>query len=246
MKKLLLVFVVVVLASLGVYAISAPPSDNRVTAEPHQTKQKVSFNSRQLSITDPASYWVVVNKQHALRPTSYAPTDLVTPSVPLRVPGNPTMQLRSETAAAVERMFAAAHADGIQLMVSSGYRSYDYQVSLYGGYVASAGQVQADIQSARPGYSEHQTGLAFDAEPVSRTCELEQCFADTPEGRWIATHAYSYGFILRYTPVDTAVTGYESEPWHFRFVGTALSGEMHHRGVTTLEQFFVISGGSKY
>lgn len=246
MKKLLLVFVAVVLASVAAYAVTAPSSVNRVPAVPHQTKQIQSFNSRQLSITDPASNWVVANKQHALSPTSYAPTDLVTPSVPLRVPGNPTMQLRSETAAAVERMFAAAQADGIQLMVSSGYRSYDYQVSLYDGYVSSVGRAQADIQSARPGYSEHQTGLAFDAEPTSRTCELEQCFADTPEGKWTSAHAYSFGFILRYTPGDVSVTGYESEPWHFRYVGTALSGEMHKRGVTTLERFFTVSGGSKY
>ena len=156
------------------------------------------------------------------------------------------MQLRAEPATALEEMFAAAKSDGIQLMLSSGYRSYDYQVSLYDGYVSSAGQTQADIQSARPGYSEHQTGLAFDAEPVSRTCELEQCFADTPEGKWLATHAYEYGFILRYTPADIATTGYESEPWHFRYVGKALATEMHKKGVATLEKFFKITGGHSY
>ena len=254
MKKTLVTLAVVTLTGLGVfcYAASRPARvvshDTTSTTTPTKVpvKQPSTFDTKQLSTIDPTSLWVVVNKQHALQPASYAPSDLVIPNVPLRVPGNATMKLRAEPAAAVERMFAAAKADGLGLMVSSGYRSYDYQVSLYSGYVSSAGQAQADVQSARPGYSEHQTGLAFDVEPVSRTCELEQCFADTPEGKWMAAHAYNYGFILRYTPVDVSVTGYESEPWHFRYVGGALAGEIHHTGASTLETFFGITGGDKY
>jgi D-alanyl-D-alanine carboxypeptidase len=123
-------------------------------------------------------------------------------------------------------------------MLSSGYRSYDYQVGLYNGYVKSQGQATADTQSARPGYSEHQTGLAVDIEPASKKCELDACFADTPEGKWLVANAYKYGFILRYTQDKTAVTGYAYEPWHFRYVGTPLATEMHNQNVATLEEFF--------
>lgn len=209
-------------------------------------KASGSFNKNQYSLTDPASIWVVVNKQHPLNPKTYAPTDLVTPNVPLRVPGNETMQLRTVTAKAVESMFAAAKTAGLQLMLSSGYRSYTYQVSLYDGYVQSQGQATADTQSARPGYSEHQTGFALDVEPVSRTCELEQCFGTTPEGKWVAANAYKYGFIVRYTSGNENVTGYEPEPWHIRYIGVELATELHNAGVATLEQFFGVTGGKNY
>jgi D-alanyl-D-alanine carboxypeptidase len=205
-----------------------------------------SFNKSQYSLTDPSSIWVIVNKQHPLNPISYAPTDLVVPSVPLRVPGNETMQVRAVTASALEQMFAAAKTQGIELMLASGYRSYSYQASLYSGYVQNMGIVDADASSARPGYSEHQTGFAADLEPVSRNCELEQCFGTTPEGEWLAAHAYQYGFIIRYTAGNQSITGYEPEPWHVRYVGTSLSTELHNTGIQTLEQFFGVSGGTVY
>jgi len=156
------------------------------------------------------------------------------------------MQVRKVTATALEQMFAAAKQQGIDLMLSSGYRSYAYQVSLYNGYVQTQGQATADTQSARPGYSEHQTGFAADIEPVSKECEVDPCFGTTPEGIWLAANAYKYGFIIRYTAADQKITGYEAEPWHIRYVGTALSTELHSTGVQTLEQFFGISGGAVY
>ena len=208
--------------------------------------KSLPFDITRYATTAPSSIWVVVNKQHALNPKDYAPDDLVIPNVPLRVPGNESMRLRARTATAVEQMYAAAKISELDLMLSSGYRSYDYQVKLYGSYVTSMGQDKADTQSARPGYSEHQTGLALDIEPSSRKCELEQCFADTPEGQWLAANSYKYGFILRYTPTDVMTTGYQSEPWHFRYVGNELATEMHKTNVATLEQFFGISGGQDY
>ena len=250
-KKVFIVLVVVILAVAGYLAFhnnsssifskkSGPSSSGSTATNPN------GFNKQQYPLTDPASIWVVVNKQHPLNPKDYAPTDLVTPSVPLRVPGNASMQLRQASAAALGQMFAAAKTQGVSLMLSSGYRSYAYQVSLYGGYVQSMGQAAADQQSARPGYSEHQTGFAADIEPVSRACELGQCFADTPEGKWLAANAYSYGFIIRYTASNQALTGYEPEPWHIRYVGVGLATEMRSAGVDSLEQFFGVTGGSVY
>lgn len=214
------------------------------THRPAAPQTPPAFDKTTHSTTDPSSIWVVVNKKHPLAPTSYVPENLVTPNVPLRVPGSRNMSLRKDTAEAVEAMFAAAKKDGIDLMVSSGYRSYDNQVNLYAGYVRTSSQAEADKFSARPGHSEHQTGLALDVEPTSKTCEVEQCFGDTPEGKWVAAHAYEYGFIIRYTPDKVAVTGYSSEPWHIRYVGTSLAGELHRTGIKTLEEFFDISGGN--
>jgi D-alanyl-D-alanine carboxypeptidase len=112
--------------------------------------------------------------------------------------------------------------------------------------VQSEGQAVADTQSARPGYSEHQSGLAADLEPASRKCEVDQCFGDTPEGKWLSANAYKYGFVIRYPLGLDNITGYEYEPWHVRYVGIALSTEMHDEGILTLEQFFAISGGTAY
>jgi len=204
------------------------------------------FNKKQYSTTDPTSIWVVVNKQHVLSPKDDAPSDLVVPNVLLRVPGNESMQVRKPAAAALEAMFADAKTAGLNLMLSSGYRSYAYQVNLYKGYVKTDGQATADTQSARPGYSEHQTGLAADIEPSTQKCEVEQCFADTPEGKWLAANAYKYGFIIRYTADKVNVTGYEYEPWHVRYIGKELAAELHNKHVETLEEFFGISGGKNY
>jgi D-alanyl-D-alanine carboxypeptidase len=235
----LLILGIVILVGLGLWFFIGHHDSNIKAAAAAQksaetTAKPASFDKKRYSLTDPTSGWVIINKQHPLQPKTYVPTDLAVPPVPLRVPGNETMQLR------------AAPAGSLAAMLSSGYRSYAYQVSLYNGYVKSQGQASADAQSARPGFSEHQTGLAADVEPVTRTCELEVCFESTPEGKWVAANAYKFGFILRYTADKTAVTGYEYEPWHIRYVGTALSIQMHTEHIETLEEFFFVKGGATY
>ena len=196
------------------------------------------FDKTQLSITDPSSFWIVVNKHRALNPIAYVPVDLAVPNVAVRDPGKDTMQLRKAAAEALKTMSDAAKTDGLSLMLFSGYRSYQYQTGVYNTYVSRIGSTETDKVSARPGYSEHQTGLAADVEPASGKCTLDVCFADLPEGIWIASNAYKYGFIIRYPKDKTPVTGYSYEPWHLRFVGTDLSNEMHSKSITTLEEFF--------
>jgi D-alanyl-D-alanine carboxypeptidase len=248
-QRLVLILGVIIVLGIGLWAaLGRNNTQNAGAAQKtaEATPAPASFDKKRYSLTDPTSWWVIVNKQHPLQPKTYVPSDLVVPTVPLRVPGNVTMQLRVATANALESMFAGAKATGLNLMLASGYRSYQYQVSLYNGYVQSQGQAVADQQSARPGYSEHQTGQAADVEPVSKTCELEACFQNMPEGKWVAANAYKYGFIIRYTADKTAVTGYEFEPWHIRYVGTALSIQMHNQHIETLEEFFSVTGGSTY
>ena len=209
-------------------------------------KPDSSFDRSRLSISDPDSVWVVVNKQRPLSPETYTPDDLVFPDVRLRVPGNESMQLRAEPAAALERMFSAAEKEGISLMLSSGYRSYAYQQNLYGSYVASEGQASADTFSARPAHSEHQTGLVADIRPTNGTCELEECFGDMAEGKWLAANAAEYGFILRYSRTNRNEAGYTYEPWHFRYVGKELAQEYMRTNATSLESFFGLPPAPNY
>jgi D-alanyl-D-alanine carboxypeptidase len=209
------------------------------------SKNSKNFNKKQFSFNDPASIWAVVNKGRAL-PSSYTPVDLVAPNVPLRLPGSdPEMQIRAVAAADLQEMFNNAKKQGLNLMLSSGYRSYVLQQSVYGSNVNSEGQQGADSSSAKPGHSEHQTGLAVDVEPSSRECEVEPCFANTTEGKWLAANSFKYGFIIRYQKNQEKLTGYEYEPWHVRYVGKDLAEQIHDSN-KTLEQFFGLPAFTDY
>jgi len=230
-------------ASTPIQQHAASKKQNTLT---QTTAAKDDFDKTKYSLTDPTSLWVIVNKQHPLTPINYAPNDLRYPNVTLRVTGAAEMQMRAASATALEQMFAGASQAGYKLQVSTAYRGYTYQKTLYDGYVNSVGQAAADQESARPGYSEHQTGWAVDIRTQSDTCSLEACFGTTPEGKWLAANAYQYGFLLRYPADKVGVTGYEYEPWHFRYIGTDLSQELHKQHIETLEEFFDVTGGPTY
>lgn len=212
-----------------------PTSTPRVTP-PATTPPVQSFNKLQYSTTNPASPWVVVNKKHQLNPKDYAPNDL------LSVGSGQFM--RAEAARALDRMLGDARTAGYTVTPASGYRSYSTQTSVYNNEVKMYGQAVADSESARPGYSEHQTGWAMDL--ASGGCSITDCFGNTPGGKWITANAYKYGFILRYTSDKVSITGYRAESWHFRYVGPGLATELHKNGIKTLEEFFGISGGTTY
>jgi D-alanyl-D-alanine carboxypeptidase len=252
-RKLIVLLILIIIVAAGAwwyFGDKAQPAPVKNTSKTQQTTVKTAvsdgFDKTKYSLTDPSSIWIIVNKQHPLNPIDYAPTDLRYPNVDLRVPGAAEMQMRNVAATALEQMFAGAAAAGYKLQISTAYRGYDYQKSLYDGYVSSAGQAAADQESARPGYSEHQTGLAVDIRNQANTCSLEACFGTTPEGEWLAANAYKYGFLLRYPQGKESITGYEYEPWHFRYIGTYLSQELHKDHIQTLEEFFGVSGGTTY
>lgn len=142
-----------------------------------------------------------------------------------------------EAQSAFEEMQAAAKKDGYSLTIVSGFRSYSYQSQLYNGYVNRDGKAAADTYSARPGYSEHQTGLAMDLNNASRY------FNGTPEAKWIAANCWKYGFIVRYPEGKESITGYNQEAWHVRYLGKQLAKEVYDSGLT-LEEFLCID--SKY
>ncbi len=245
MKKILLILLVVVVLVGGWFAIhQTTPAKQSTVAKTEQQ----GFNSKQHSIDDPTSQWVVVNKKRPLQPATYKPNDLVVPNITLRT--NITAdekQLRKITAEHLEQLVSAAKQQGIAFTLESGYRSYDFQKNLYNSYVKQQGQAVADTQSARPGYSEHQTGLAADLGGTTKpACNVEACFAETAEGKWLAENATTYGFIIRYTPDGKDTTGYIYEPWHIRYIGTDLATEMKKQNSTTLEDFFKTGAAASY
>lgn len=158
---------------------------------------------------------MIVNKSYSV-PSSYAPGGLT-----------------SETQAAFNKMKAAAAKEGISLWNASGYRSYGYQSTLYWNYVARDGQYAADRYSARPGHSEHQTGLALDINNASGS------FTGSKAAKWTAEHCAEYGFILRYPAGKESITGYMYESWHFRYVGTELAKKITDSGLT-MEEYYGI------
>lgn len=203
-----------------------------------------TFDATAQSIDDPNSYWVVADKLRPLNPSDWEPPDLV--EVPVAYANQP--YLRQAASDAVVAMFAAfsAESGGLQMQSQSAYRSYSSQESVYAGWVSSLGQAGADLTSARPGYSEHQTGLSIDVSASPATCSLEQCFGDTVQGQWLAAEAWRFGFTVRYPNGKTDVTGYEYEPWHMRYVGLELAAELHNTGILTLEEFFGLPAAPDY
>ncbi len=153
-------------------------------------------------------------------------------SYPLPSDYNPGVDPTAQSA--LTDMIVAAKTDGLTLWMRSGFRSYETQKTLYNGYVKRDGTAAADRYSARPGYSEHQTGLAFDLNSLS------QSFADTAEGKWLAEHCYEYGFIIRYPKDKESVTGYMYEPWHVRYLGVETAKSVYDSGLT-LEEYLGIT-----
>lgn len=187
-------------------------------------------------VAEPASVAVLVNKKYAL-PADYVPDDLVEPDVPFIFEEKlEKRKLRKEAAEALEALFAAAKEDGILLAGVSGYRSYNTQKGLYNYYVNRDGREAADRYSARPGHSEHSTGLAMDVSGIDGKCAATDCFGETPEAAWLAENAYDYGFIIRYPEGKEDITGYKYEPWHLRYVGVDIAREIRDLGLT-LEEY---------
>nr|WP_208402637.1 M15 family metallopeptidase [Lysinibacter cavernae] len=211
-------------------------------AQPPAAPQPPAFDAAKFSIDDPSSLWVVSNKLRPLNPISFEPADLATPS---GLPNPQGHTLRTPAVEALATMAADAAAAGINLSITSGYRSYNTQVGLYNGYVSRDGSALADTYSARPGHSEHQTGLAVDLTDGGG-CTLDTCFAGTAAGQWLAANAPTYGFVLRYPEGKQGITGFMFEPWHFRFVGAELSQHMATTGTSTLEEFFGLPAAPDY
>ncbi len=135
-----------------------------------------------------------------------------------------------ETEEAFKKLQDDAKELGLNIYESSGYRTYQYQISAYKSMCDAYGEAYACMYSARPGYSEHQTGYTIDCNSIDNT------FAETAEGQWLADHCHEYGFIVRYPENKEDITGYNYESWHIRYVGIEAATEIHEQNLT-LEEY---------
>ena len=246
LTKLMLYIILGVLLIGGiVWWLFVPPRLTRQLHQPIPRNQPVAQNSRitlsqTISITPmPGNYtddnhiWRLVNKTTPLKNRTYRPDNLQLATVAIRTDKSPDEQsLRADIMPEVEQLFTAAQHAGHSLQIGSAFRSYELQQLYYTNYSRLYGQDAADLFSAKPGYSEHQTGLVMDIATTDHTCYLDTCFGETAAGKWLAQHAHEYGFIVRYPKGKEAITGYQYEPWHFRYVGKELATALYHTSLT--------------
>ena len=174
---------------------------------------------------------LIANKTYAL-PQDFIPTN---PEQPVNSDRSTTC-LDKTLMNAWNTMLKDATAKGLNIYISSGYRSYNYQVNVYNRYVQSDGAAKADTYSSRPGNSEHQTGLCFDLNTI------EDSFQYTNEGKWINDNCYKYGFCIRFPKGKDSATGYQYESWHLRYVGVDLATKLYNNGDwLSLEEYFGIT-----
>lgn len=190
---------------------------NKKKKEEVKIDEPIIDESKTITEKDGISYIdgiMIVNKTYSL-PSSYNPGGLT-----------------DEFMNAFYEMQAAASQDGISLFVASGFRSYEYQKDLYDAYVKRDGKEEADTYSARPGYSEHQTGLAADINAA------DSSFDDTAEAKWLDENCYKYGFVIRFPKGKEQYTGYVYESWHLRYVGERIAKNIHDAGGISLEEYY--------
>lgn len=200
--------------------IDEPENTSENPAEPEQQPDENGYLPNQELPAEPTyiNDILLANKIYPL-PSTFAPGE------------NP------EAKQALDQMLAAAKQQGFDLVAFSGYRSFEYQTTLYNNYVQRDGQAAADRYSARPGYSEHQTGLAFDiGERGKEDLWLTEEFGETPAGQWLFAHASEYGFILRFPQNKEDITGYMYESWHYRYVGKDIAKQITMKNIT-LEEY---------
>lgn len=212
--------------------VTTTPSTTTTTTTKKKQDVSVSNNTDGLKIIDGI---LIVNKSYPL-PKDYVPTNTYKDATGL----NYCSECINVDAYEKYKLMKADMASlGMNIWIQSGYRSYSLQESLYNKYVNRDGKLAADTYSARPGYSEHQTGLAFDLNSISDD------FQYTSEGKWVNENAWRYGFILRYPKSKESITGYKYESWHLRYVGEDLATKLYNNGDwITLEEHFNLT--SKY
>lgn len=210
----------------------SPVSNGRTARLPGDQPRKTPGQKVKIADEDESSYTMVVNKQHSVT-RKFLPSDLTVPDIPFSFTEDlPKKQMRKEAAAALEELFMAAGREQIELVGVSAFRSYERQSRIFANNARQRGAEVANQVSARPGESEHQTGLAIDVSSAAVNYQLNEEFAETKEGKWLATKAAHYGFIIRYPKGKEEITGYQYEPWHLRYVGRQAATRIQRQGIT--------------
>lgn len=213
-------------------SVSVSPSESP-SPEPTPTPEPTT---PVFDIDSASSLQVVVNKQRQLKPKKYVPA--LDQSLPLAPPA----------AKAYRKLKKAVTAAGLgTLCLNSGYRSYATQKDTHAYQINRGKQYGYDGETvaARPGYSEHQTGLAADISITTLGCSITN-FGATGASKWITKNAWQFGFVIRYPKNMQATTGYIWEPWHLRFVGVPLATDMKLKKIKTLEEYFGLGAAPSY
>lgn len=216
-------------------------TENKLTLESIFFNELLEVENKQV-IQNPTNIMVLVNPTYALQ-DQYTPEDLVVPNVAFSFGGvHEKSHMRKEAAEALEKMFQDAANNGIELLAISGYRSYNRQKEVFDAQVSKSGFEEASKLVAVPGNSEHQTGLSMDiaSNSVSAQNYLVEAFGETVEGKWLMENAHRFGFILRYPNGKEDITGYDYEPWHYRYVGVKPAKEIYENGLTLEEYFHIV------
>ena len=219
MKKLFRGILYIIIIILGVVGMAKAANKSNISSEVSAEK-----NSDDIL--------VLVNRENSLG-KNYKPKDLIKPNV--RFFSNMTKEeklMRKEAGEALEELFKASGNEGINLYALSGYRSYKTQKNTYEERVKRQGEELADSFVAKPGYSEHNTGLSMDITNK----DFSTSFETTAEGIWLKDNCYKFGFIIRYPKGKEDITGYSYEPWHIRYVGKEVAEIITTQGIT-LEEY---------
>lgn len=219
MKKF--IYMVASLAFLTACHSTTTTETTQTTATTEQTTAAIKQSNGEADLS--LGIQMVVNKKHKL-PADYNPGE--NPNAGEKV--KELIQKMQELGFSISNQY-------------SGFRSYEYQTQLYQNYVNKDGKEAADTYSARPGYSEHQTGLAFDILNGAGGL-LGENPQDEKAIEWLHSHAHEYGFIVRFQEGKDAITGYQAEAWHLRYVGDI--AEKIYTSNLTLEEYMGVEGGN--
>lgn len=225
----ILVSVMMTAVCLSGCGSSEPDKEALVSAERQERLQQLKKDAEN-------GLFILINKQNSVS-EDYCADDLSPINYYAEDRDPQWRYMRAEAADSFHKMVEAARAEGIDFVMTTAYRSYGFQSILWNNAVERYGtEEDANNMVARPGESEHQSGLAVDISSAENDYQLNENFGDTEAGKWVAEHADEYGFILRYPADKTDITGYGFEPWHLRYVGVTAAEEISGQGVV-LEEY---------
>lgn len=215
--------------------------------QPPAIASLVSYSLPRSLLSNPASEFVIVNKHNPISPLNFTPQDLVEVKSSESLDNFRDVQMSQPAARALEAMAKEMFEQGQGRMeLNSGFRSYSTQEKLFERFASQQGLSQALLKAAKPGFSEHQTGLAADISFPSQGCAIMTCFGNTPAGLWIAENSWKHGFIVRYKQETEQITGYSYEPWHLRFVGYEVARLYAKNGMNNLEALWGLPPAPNY